>query len=86
MNSGSNASIPPDDLRRNLAIALPDVDQTLPHIALAGDTYTLLLTGKDTAGHFTVIDMHIPDWDDNFPVRRRLKSHYSTSRSSIATA
>ena len=60
MNSGSNASIPPDDLQRNLATALPDVDQTLPHIALAGDTYTLLLTGKDTAGRSTVIDMHIP--------------------------
>src|ERR1700704_2659503 len=60
MNSGSNASIPPDDLRRNLAIALPDVDQTLPHIALAGDPSPWPRTGKDPAGHFPVIDMHIP--------------------------
>ncbi|MGA2582289.1 MAG: cupin domain-containing protein [Tepidisphaeraceae bacterium] len=25
-----------------------------------GDTYTILLTGKDTAGRYTLIDMHIP--------------------------
>jgi len=32
----------------------------LPHIGLAGDTYTTLLTGKDTAGRFCLIDMHVP--------------------------
>ena len=32
----------------------------MPHIGLAGDTYTTLLTGKDTAGRFCLIDMHVP--------------------------
>jgi quercetin dioxygenase-like cupin family protein len=32
----------------------------LPHISLVGDTYTLLLKGEDTAGRYTLIDMHIP--------------------------
>ncbi len=27
---------------------------------MVGDTYTILLTGKDTAGRFCLIDMHIP--------------------------
>jgi hypothetical protein len=54
------SAIPVDDLRRNLAVAHPDADQKLPHIGVVGDTYTILLTGKDTAGRFGLIDMHIP--------------------------
>jgi quercetin dioxygenase-like cupin family protein len=56
----SASAIPPDSLERNLAVARPNIDQNLPHIGLVGDTYTLLLTGKDTAGRFCLIDMHIP--------------------------
>ena len=32
--------IPPDDLKRVLVLARPDKDQGLPHISIAGDTYT----------------------------------------------
>ena len=65
MTDNSNASsrrvpIPPDDPRRGLALARPDEDQDLPHIGLVGDTYTILLTGEDTAGRYTLIDMHVP--------------------------
>jgi len=65
MNSSSDsgnqggASTPPDDLSRNLVLARSD-DPNLPHIGLVGDTYTILLSGKDTAGRFCLIDMHIP--------------------------
>ncbi|MGA7400442.1 MAG: cupin domain-containing protein [Candidatus Sulfotelmatobacter sp.] len=52
-------SIPPDDPRRNLILTRSD-DQTLPHIGLVGDTYTTLLSGKDTAGRYCLVDMHIP--------------------------
>jgi quercetin dioxygenase-like cupin family protein len=51
-------TLPPDDLARGLALATADRD--LPHIGLVGDTYTVLLSGKDTAGRFCLIDMHIP--------------------------
>ncbi len=50
--------IPPDDLRRDLVAA--SADGELPHIGIVGDTYTTLLTGKDTAGRFCLIDMHVP--------------------------
>jgi quercetin dioxygenase-like cupin family protein len=52
--------VPPDDLSRNLTVARPDNDQSLPHIGLVGDTYTILVTGEDTAGKYTLIDMHVP--------------------------
>jgi len=42
-------AIPHDNLQPNLAVAQPDSDQQLD-IGVAGDTYTILPTGKDTAG------------------------------------
>jgi quercetin dioxygenase-like cupin family protein len=53
-------TIPPDDPRRKLTTAQPDTNQKLSHIGVVGDTYTILLSGKDTAGRFCLIDMHIP--------------------------
>ena len=52
--------IPPDDLARTLILADANTDQSLPHLGIAGDTYTILLNGRDTAGRFCLIDMHIP--------------------------
>jgi quercetin dioxygenase-like cupin family protein len=54
------APIPPDDLSRKLAVARPDADQSLPHIGLVGDTYTILVSGQQTDGKYTLIDMHVP--------------------------
>jgi quercetin dioxygenase-like cupin family protein len=53
-------AVPPDDLKRNLTISQLDREQRLPHIGLVGDTYTITITGDDTDGRFSVIDMHIP--------------------------
>jgi quercetin dioxygenase-like cupin family protein len=50
---------PPDDPTRQLTLADPD-DPDLVHIAVVGDTYTFLVTGKDTAGRYALIDMLIP--------------------------
>ena len=54
------AQIPSDNPRRDLAIARPDEDGSLPHIGMVGDTYTILLTGEDTGGRYTLVDMHVP--------------------------
>lgn len=52
--------VPPDDPKRSLAVARPNADQTLRHLGVVGDTYTILLTGDDTAGRYTLIDMYVP--------------------------
>ena len=38
--------IPPDDPQRGLKLARPNTDESLPHFSLAGDTYTILLSGS----------------------------------------
>jgi quercetin dioxygenase-like cupin family protein len=53
------SAIPPDDPARTLVIARPDA-ASLPHLSIAGGTYTVLLTGEDTAGRYTLIDMYVP--------------------------
>jgi quercetin dioxygenase-like cupin family protein len=53
-------AIPPDDPTRELTIARPDQDENLPHIGLVGDTYTILVSGADTNGQYTLVDMHVP--------------------------
>jgi quercetin dioxygenase-like cupin family protein len=50
-------TMPADNPERSLTLAQPDA---LPHIGLVGDTYTITVTGEQTAGRFCVIDMHIP--------------------------
>jgi quercetin dioxygenase-like cupin family protein len=55
----SVSAIPADDPRRSLVIARTN-DPNLPHIGLVGDTYTILLSAKDTAGRFCLVDMYIP--------------------------
>ena len=64
MNDGSataqHPAIPTDDPQRHLAVARAEEDTTLPHVGLSGDTYTILLTGEDTAGRYALIDMHVP--------------------------
>ena len=52
--------IPADDPGRGLTHVSPDTDESLPHLGLVGDTYTILVSGADTAGRYTLIDMHVP--------------------------
>ena len=69
--------IPPDDLSRALTIARPDEDQSLPHIGLVGDTYTILVAGQDTAGKYTLIDMHVPPGGGPPPHRHDFEEMFS---------
>ena len=64
MASKSNVSqfpspIPADNLQRNLVVHNPESKEAL-HLGIVGDTYTILLSGKETAGQFCLIDMHVP--------------------------
>jgi quercetin dioxygenase-like cupin family protein len=52
-------TIPADDPQRKLTVAVPDSPKTR-HVSIAGDTYTILVSGAETAGRYCLIDMHVP--------------------------
>ena len=54
----TTVNIPDDDLSRKLTVGAAEGDS--PHIGLVGDTYTILLIAKDTAGRYSLIDMYVP--------------------------
>jgi quercetin dioxygenase-like cupin family protein len=41
-------------------IARPDDAGSLLHLSIAGGTYTILVSGEETAGRYTLIDMYVP--------------------------
>jgi quercetin dioxygenase-like cupin family protein len=53
------AEIPADDPTRELTLANPE-DPKSRHISVAGGTYTILVSGKETGGRYTLIDMLVP--------------------------
>jgi hypothetical protein len=55
----TSAAIPPDDASRRLTLANPD-DPKMRHISVAGGTYTILASGEQTAGRYSLIDMLVP--------------------------
>jgi quercetin dioxygenase-like cupin family protein len=52
-------SIPADNLNRHLTLASAD-DPSAVHLSLVGNTYTILVSGEDTAGRYSLIDMYVP--------------------------
>jgi len=83
MNSSSKATanIPNDDLNRNLTVAAAEGNS--PHIGLVGDTYTILLTGKDTAGRYCLIDMHVPPGGGPPPHRHDFEESFTVLEGEI---
>ena len=79
----ASSILPPDDLQRNLALARPNEDQSLPHIGLAGDTYTILLTGKETAGRYCLIDMLVPPGGGPPPHRHDFEEMFTVLKGEI---
>jgi len=79
-------SIPPDDLRRKLVVARPNEDESLTHIGVVGDTYTILLSGGDTAGRYCLIDMHVPPGGGPPPHRHDFEEMFSVLEGEIEVA
>jgi mannose-6-phosphate isomerase-like protein (cupin superfamily) len=78
---GSNSSqpvsaIPADDPNRSLTIAEPDSAQ-VRHVSLVGDTYTILVSGAQTAGRYCLIDMLVPDGSGPPPHRHDFEEMFS---------
>ena len=81
--SSRQAPIPPDDPRRVLTLACPDEDGSLHHIGMVGDTYTILLKGEDTAGRYTLIDMHVPPGGGPAPHRHDFEEMFTVLEGEI---
>ena len=52
--------LPPDDPARDITVPSPSADSSLPHVAVVGDVYTILVSGKQSAGRYALIDMFVP--------------------------
>ena len=52
--------LPDDDPSRAMTVAQPETDSGLPHVAVVGDVYTILVSGDQTAGRYALIDMFVP--------------------------
>jgi quercetin dioxygenase-like cupin family protein len=73
--SDTKSVVPPDDLKRTLALVHPD-DADLAHVAVVGDTYTILLSGADTAGKYSLIDMAVPPCGGPGPHRHEFEEMF----------
>lgn len=51
--------LPEDDRSRGLIVARPETDAALPHVAVAGNVYTVLVSGEQSGGRYALIDMHV---------------------------
>jgi quercetin dioxygenase-like cupin family protein len=76
-------SIPDDDHTRVATVARPDDDQTLPHWGVVGDTYTTLISGKDTAGRYALIDMYVPSDGGPPPHRHDFEEMFSVLEGTV---
>src|SRR6202046_2447594 len=81
-SSQATATIPADDPERDLTLAHSDGANS-PHIGLVGDTYTILVAGKDTAGRYCLIDMHIPPGGGPPPHRHDFEEMFSVLEGEI---
>ena len=82
--ASSASALPPDDPRRALVHARPDDAGTLPHVALVGDTYTVVLTGADTAGRLALVDMYVRPGGGPPPHRHDFEETFSLLEGEIA--
>lgn len=80
-----DAAIPADDPNRELATANVYADKAEPHIGLVGDTYTILLTGRDTAGKYCLIDMYVPPGGGPPPHRHDFEESFTVLEGEIET-
>jgi mannose-6-phosphate isomerase-like protein (cupin superfamily) len=76
MANASQSAIPHDDPTRKLSAT--DADRPGgTHIAVVGDTYTIVLGGKDTNGRYCLIDMLVPPGGGPPPHRHDFEEMFS---------
>jgi quercetin dioxygenase-like cupin family protein len=69
-------TIPNDDPSRHLTMVDAD-DPSLPHMAVVGDTYTILVSGADTDGRYCLIDMLVAEGGGPAPHRHDFEEMFT---------
>src|SRR4051794_17121535 len=72
-----NHSLPDDEPDRIGAFAQPENSRRIAHVGVVGDTYTILLSAKDTAGKYCLIDMYVPPGGGPPPHRHDFEETFS---------
>ena len=72
----SPGELPADDPARSTVTSNADAP-TARHISVVGDTYTVLVSGADTAGRYTLIDMWVPPGGGPPPHRHDFEEMFS---------
>jgi mannose-6-phosphate isomerase-like protein (cupin superfamily) len=70
----NTTAIPADNPKRSAATSRSEEGR---HIGIVGDTYTILISGKDTAGRFCLIDMFVPPGGGPPPHRHDFEETFS---------
>ena len=74
--TGDTGPLPADDLNRSLTVSEPD-NADLLHLSLVGDSYTVLVSGKQTEGRYCLIDMLVPDGSGPPPHRHDFEEMFT---------
>ncbi len=77
------SSLPADDLSRSLTVADPDGGD-VPHFSVVGDTYSILVSGAQTAGRYCLIDMLVPDGGGPPPHRHDFEEMFTLLEGELA--
>ena len=82
-NSSDKQQIPADDLNRKLTDARLENDKDLKHVAVVGDIYTILISGKDTNGQYCLIDMEVMPGGGPPPHRHDFEEMFTLSEGEL---
>jgi quercetin dioxygenase-like cupin family protein len=74
--------IPDDDPARSLTVANPD-DPATTFVSLVGNTYAMLVTGEQTDGRYTLIEMRVPDGGGPPPHRHDFEEMFTVLEGEI---
>jgi quercetin dioxygenase-like cupin family protein len=74
--------IPADDPSRD-AVQVSAEGDGAQHLAVVGDTYTVLVAGEDTAGRYTLIDMLVPQGGGPPPHRHDFEEMFTVLEGEI---
>ncbi len=82
-NNLTQNTIPSDDLSRELLHTTNGEGKNVKYVAVVGDVYTILVSGKDTNGQYCLIDMRIPPDGGPPPHRHDFEEMFSVSEGEV---